>query len=84
MMTFRSELKRAGFGRLKVEVQHSQFKASSAKAVHALIHGRPEADTVERPDIASHDAAVPQVPVKVQAPSVSDFLAKQTTAGKNP
>lgn len=58
-------------------------KASSAKAVHALIHGRPEADTVERPDIASHNPAAQQVQVKVHAPSVSDFLAKQTTGGKS-
>lgn len=59
-------------------------KASPVKAVHALLHGRMEAGTVERPDIASHDPGVPQVQVKVHAPTVAEFLAKHKTSGENP
>jgi hypothetical protein len=53
------------------------LKASSAKAVHALMQKRVSEGTVERPDVAASGVVIKKVTVKLNAPKAVAFLQQR-------
>ena len=53
------------------------LKASSAKAVHALVQKRVSEGKVERPDLATSGIVIKKVEVKVNAPKAVAFLQQR-------